>query len=456
MDEQMKNTGMPEDELEEKLPVPEDLSGEDDQELPPEKGITRDFLRGAVFGMLLSAIILMTYILFRFGTIDFFGSKSGADQLTSKMTMRKIEQVKAIITDEYLYDADGQELTDFLFMGIAAGLNDTYAEYTPLKGMKHLTENEKGEFRGIGITIVKVEDSPCRIVELHKGGPAQEAGLAVGDLMIEAAGTDIREYSPDQVADLIEEHEEEDQIGITVQRDDQQIAFTVRYDTIQFGRAEGEMLEDGIGYIQIPTFDEVTVDTFRNVLMELTAQGAEKLVIDLRNNPGGLLNSVCPILSMLVPKGDLVYAQSKDGSEEVFTTTEKRIFTGTIAVLVNQGSASASELFAGNIQDCGCGVVIGTQTYGKGVMQTSYRLADGSAFRLTTQKYLTRGRQDINGVGVTPDIWIGDEEAPEEALTETEELQELSSEETSGDAADEPDLTEDAALAAAVRYLKEN
>jgi carboxyl-terminal processing protease len=170
------------------------------------------------------------------------------------------------------------------------------------------------------------------------------------------------------------------------------------------------MLENDTGYIKIPEFDTVTVEQFENAVADLTDQGMQRLILDVRDNPGGLLDSVCAILDDLLPECLLVYTEDRNGNGNKFYSEEGQITQVPLAVLVNGDSASASEVMAGALQDYGAAVIIGQKTFGKGIVQRTYMYSDGSAFKLTTEKYLTGGGQDIHGKGIEPDIVVDDEE----------------------------------------------
>ncbi|MCD7817495.1 MAG: S41 family peptidase [Lachnospiraceae bacterium] len=183
-----------------------------------------------------------------------------------------------------------------------------------------------------------------------------------------------------------------------------------------------EMLADQIGYLQLTEFTESAVEQFRDAVEDLNGQGMEKLIVDLRDNPGGLLTSVCDILDEILPEGLIVYTEDKNGNREEYMADDEQSVTCEVAVLVNGSSASASEIFAGAIQDYGLGPIIGTQTYGKGVVQKTYYLSDGSTFKLTVENYYTPNGQEIDGNGITPDIVAeeGDDEENSETDIETD------------------------------------
>ena len=191
---------------------------------------------------------------------------------------------------------------------------------------------------------------------------------------------------------------------------DEEFSFEIECGEVKVPAVTYKMLEDGIGYIRLNEFTEVAVGQFVDAAEMLEDQGMQKLIVDLRDNPGGLLTSVCDILDEVLPEGLLVYTEDKDGNREEYNSDRMRTVYCELAVLVNENSASASEIFAGAIQDHGAGTIIGTKTYGKGIVQKTFPLSDGSAFKMTVEKYYTPLGQDINGNGITPDIIVDNEE----------------------------------------------
>ena len=362
-----------------------------------------EFLKGLAFGVLLSAIVVMSFLLFRYGTLGSRTEKD-ADVLTSGKTALKLETIKNIISRDFLYDVDGEDLETYMFKGIAAGLDDKYAAYYSAKELEDVNRSNSGEYFGIGVVFVQSEDGEMVINRVYSGSPAQEAGLKTGDILVRVEDKDVKGMDLTEAADLVLSYE--DKVNLTVLREEKELEVEIEYGQIQINPVSQRMLTEHTGFIRLQEFDEVTVEQFENALKELSEAGAESLIIDLRDNPGGLLNVVCDILDDLLPEGTIVSTQTRDGKTEDYTSDSEQMFKGKIAVLVNSGSASAAELFSGAIQDYELGPIIGTVTYGKGVVQQTYSLSDGSAIKLTAQRYLTAGGRDIDGKGIIPDIEV--------------------------------------------------
>ncbi len=332
----------------------------------------------------------------------------GAEVLTDYRTLAKLDEIQGLIEQNYLRDVDSDTLSEYLFLGIAYGLEDKYANYYSPPELDTVLQETRGTYFGIGITIEEdAQTHEIHILEVYGGSPAEEAGLAAGDVILEVNGTSAEELDLSQVTDLIKA--QEDSFSMKVSREGNgELDVELKCDTVEPSYVESEMLENQIGYVRITDFTGSAVGQFREALKTLDGQGMEKLIIDLRNNPGGLLDSVRAMLDDILPEGLIVYTEDKNGEREEFSSDRERLVNCEIAVLVDGGSASASEIFAGAVQDYGLGPVVGTQTYGKGVVQDTYTLSDGSAFKMTTKEYFTPKGRNIDGSGITPDIVVED------------------------------------------------
>jgi carboxyl-terminal processing protease len=232
-----------------------------------------------------------------------------------------------------------------------------------------------------------------------------------GDVLLRLRDTDLTGMELSDVISMIRASEET--FSLTVLRDGKEITLEMACGPVERTTVTWDIKDDEIGYIRIEEFDSVTVDQFKTAVDELLLADVQGLVFDLRDNPGGLLDSVCDILDYLLPEGLMVYTEDRSGNREEYTSDDTHFVSLPMAVLVNGSSASASEIFAGALQDYEMGVIIGMPTYGKGVVQDTYRLSDGSAFKMTVQKYYTPNGQDIDGNGITPDITV-EEDASQE------------------------------------------
>lgn len=370
----------------------------------------REFVKGVLFGTLISAVCVLAVFLIKNGTVgfrwDFWSApKSGANVLTDAVTRNKLEEIQQKIEDTYLHEIDSEYLSEYLFRGVAAGLNDPYADYYTAEELQMINEINQGEYIGIGITLTKLEESGRLHVEgVYDQSPAQEAGIQVEDEIVSIDGQDVTRMPLSEATALIKGGE--DSIEITFLRGDEQITVSVQPSAVEIPTVSWELVEDGIGYLKIIEFDDITVQQFADALRQLDEAGMKKLVIDLRNNPGGVLSSVCDVLRQILPEGTIVYTEDKNGERETYYCAGNTPFEKPLVVLVNGYSASAAEIFAGAVQDYALGTILGETTYGKGVVQRTYLLKDGSALKLTTDQYFTPKGQDIDGTGITPDIEV--------------------------------------------------
>ena len=317
----------------------------------------------------------------------------------------KLEQLQNLIEERFIGEADATAMEDGAAAGMVAALGDEWSYYISAADYASYLEQVQNAYVGVGITITPMEDGYLEIIKVEKGGPAEEAGIKPGDVMIRAAGEDCAELGLEGTRDLVK-GEEGTFVELTIRREEQEFCLSVERRYIEVAVAEYEMLEDNIAYIQITEFDQVTIDQFTEALAVCKGSDMEGLILDLRSNPGGSLNAVCEIARKILPKGLIVYTEDKYGAKEELTCDGNNEIQVPMVVLVNDYSASASEILAGAIQDYGKGILMGTQTYGKGIVQRVIALSDGSAVKLTISHYYTPNGRNIHEVGIEPDVIV--------------------------------------------------
>lgn len=320
--------------------------------------------------------------------------------------VNKLAELEMMIDAYNLEEADKKKMTDYMYKGLIAGLEDPYAAYYTEEELNSVQQSLEGSYKGIGVLMTQnYETNEIKVLRCYEGAPAENSGLMPDDILLKVNGQDTAEMSLNEVVAIIQQGEE-DMISLTVAREGEKepLTFSMEREKVEVPTVNAQMMEDEIGYIQITEFDSVTVSQFSDALKKLEEEGMEKLIVDVRNNPGGMLTSVCEILDQMLPEGLMVYTEDKEGNRSEYSSDEEHQFTKPLAVLVNENSASASEIFAGAIQDYDLGTIVGTTTYGKGIVQTTYSLEDGSALKLTTAKYYTPGGNDIHEKGITPDL----------------------------------------------------
>jgi carboxyl-terminal processing protease len=388
------------------------LGGTAKDELP-EGRFSAGFLAGFLLALLCVLIFFGGYWLAgHTGT----SADDGAGVLTDSSTRAKLKTIQTLIEQNYLDEVDGELLSEGLFAGVAAGLNDVYARYYSAEELKKAQESTSGTYFGIGATIsVDPDDGTMQVYEVYEDSPAADAGLLVGDVLKELNGVSLDDVSLADVVSKIQS--QKDTFTLTVYRESsaQTLTLTMKCDSVALMDYVAYELKDGqIGYIQLTEFTGRAVEQFQDAVCDLQEQGMEALIVDLRDNPGGLLTSVCDILDELLAGQLIVYTEDKNGKREEYYSDGEQLITCPVAVLVNGSTASAAEIFAGAVQDYDLGPIVGTQTYGKGIVQNTFQLSDGSAIKFTVSKYYTPNGQDIQGNGITPDLVVEDTESSEE------------------------------------------
>lgn len=323
--------------------------------------------------------------------------------LSDTKTVQKLNYLESLINEEYLEEKEEDSLREGLYAGIMSGLNDPYSTYYTAEQYKELNTSNEGSYVGIGAVLQNDKDGGAKIVQLYEGGSGEQAGLKKGDVLKAIDGEDVTEKETSDIASMIRESDK-DSVTLTIQRNEETKEIKVEIRDVEIQTVSHEMLDDETGYIRISEFSEVTSNQYKKAFEDLQDKGMKKLVVDLRDNPGGLLTAVCDVLRQILPEGLIVYTEDKNGKKEEEKCDGKSELAMPLAVLVNGGSASASEIFAGAVKDYGIGMIVGTTTYGKGVVQTIQPLSDGSAVKITIAKYFTPKGNDINKKGIAPDV----------------------------------------------------
>ena len=373
----------------------------------------KGFLQGALCGAL---AMLLVAGLVSCG-LKMKDSGSGKDAVDSS-TQKKVSELKELIDQNYMGDVDEKQLEEGIYKGFISGLDDPYSVYYDEEETKSLYETTEGEYQGIGAVLSQnMNTGIITLVQIYDDSPAMKAGLKDNDILYKVNGEEVTGVELTEVVSHIK-GEKGTTVEMTVLRgaDNEEVTVTATRDTVEAQTVKYRMMDGQIGYVTVSEFDSVTYDQYQKALKDLEGQGMKGLVVDLRNNPGGNLNTVCDMLDLMLPKGLIVYTEDKDGNRQEASSDDENQFTLPLAVLVNGNSASASEIYAGAIQDYGIGDIVGTQTYGKGVVQQIFDLKDDTCVKLTIAKYFTPKGRSINGKGITPDIEVeyeADENNPE-------------------------------------------
>lgn len=330
---------------------------------------------------------------------------------TDAIAMIKFFRALQIVKTRYVEEVPLDTLMSGAVRGMVVALGDPHSLYMDAKMYKEFMIETEGAFGGVGI-VIGVKEKLLTVIAPIEGTPGEKAGIKSGDHIVKIDGRDTKDMALDEAVSKIR-GKEGTQVVLTIRRGTEEPKeYSVVRSNIQIKTVTSKMLPNQMGYIRISMFNEHTGSDFSRQLQELEGQGMKGLVLDMRDNPGGLLEESVKVASKLVPKGPVVSVVTRDGRRETHSSDLSAVKYPTVA-LVNGGSASASEIVAGAIQDTGAGTLIGTKTYGKGSVQTLIRMEGGAAVKLTIAKYLTPSDRSINGIGIEPDIAVEQPEVKE-------------------------------------------
>ena len=342
--------------------------------------------------------VLLIAIISSISTLGLIYYALGFNEQGFSNLMRFITAYRFIET-KYVNDTD-----DGAIDGMVKSLNDPHSNYLSPKMYKTLMEQTEGSFAGIGVVMGMDNEQKIHIVGIMENSPGQKAGLQEGDEILAVDGIPVTQMAFDEVATHVRGQAGTD-VVLTIMRDNANQDITITRDNIKLKTVGHKMLDNNIGYIQIVSFSEDTANEFNEAYNDLKNQGMKALVLDLRNNPGGLLTTCVEIAKKLVPKGEIVSIVDKQGNKETYSSSLEAP-EYPLVVLINKNSASASEILSGAIQDTKAGTIIGNTSYGKGSVQTILPMFEDDAVKLTIAKYYTPSGRSIDGTGITPDIEI--------------------------------------------------
>ena len=318
----------------------------------------------------------------------------------------KIFEIYSILDRHSIVPFDKNILIDSMYRGMLAGVGDPYTYYFSKDALEVFLERTEGIYAGIGILVSNdPDDNKTTVINVFAGSPAEEAGMIPGDKIITVDGHDVTDRLLDEITALVR-GVPGTIVRVQVLRGDDTINMMITRQQINVPTVAHNMLENNIGYLRIESFDRVTMGQFSEAYIDLRNQGMQGLIIDLRNNPGGLLDTVVYIGNLLLPQGPILYSENSQGERWSYDSERDNRIDKPLVVLVNGGSASASEVLTGAIRDHGVGTVVGQQTFGKGVVQSLLPLSDGSAIKVTTARYYTPNGTSIHGEGITPDYIV--------------------------------------------------
>ncbi len=352
-------------------------------------------------------VLIVIGMSFYAGRVSAVPSTGFGTGLNNSKILQKLSLLEAYTGKFYLNKIDSDNVEQNIYKGFAKGLNDPYAEYYTKEEYKQLSEEDSGEYEGIGISVAKDTDTGyAEIASVFKDQPAYKAGLKTGDLI---TAVNKKSTVDMELQDVVSEIKNKDNktVVLTIYRDKQSKDYTIKKSSVQLDTVSYKMKDNKIGYIAVSQFLENTGDQFDDAVTALEKQGMTSLIIDLRDNGGGLLNTCTDMLSRLVEKDKLlVYTKNKEGKKEEFKSDSAKTVDIPMVLLVNGNTASASEIMTGCLKDYGKATVVGTKTYGKGIVQSIMPLPDGSAVKFTIASYYTPNGTNIHKKGIEPDVEV--------------------------------------------------
>lgn len=343
------------------------------------------------------------------GSYNFGMSFNNDNKIKESKDLSKMLSIKNYIENNYLREIDEQKMLDGQLKGMVSSLNDPYSVYMTKDEFASFAQQTAGIYGGVGVIVTPGEDNYITVVSPIEDTPGERAGIKPGDRILKVNGVEYFAENMDEAVKVMK-GKPKTKVTITIMRTDkegnnQTFDLDIIREEIRLVTVKSNIIDKEIGYIRLTSFDELTYKDFKESLSKLEKSKIKGLIIDLRNNPGGLLNICAQIADELLGAGDIVYTQTKNGDRE-YLKSDKRQITIPLVLLVNEGSASASEILAGAIKDHKRGELIGTKTFGKGVVQRIKELPDGSGLKLTVSEYFTPNGTNIHGIGITPDIVI--------------------------------------------------
>lgn len=357
-----------------------------------------------ILKLIIAIIVTAVITYFCTITITLKSYLSGTDMtyLSTKLSL-----IKQKLESIYIYDIDEEKMIESAIKGYVKGIDDKYTQYLTTEEMNSLIEDTEGNYVGIGVYLVNnTADNTILIVGVIKDSVAEQVGIKAGDIIKKVDGVEYKGEQLDQATDVLKGEEGTD-VNVTIIRDSEEKELKIKRSNIKIKSVYSEMKSDNIGYIQISSFNEGTSEEFKDAYENLKKDNLSGLIIDLRNNGGGLVSESLNVAETMVEKGKtLLITANKENKEEIKKSKETPIVDVPVTVLINQNTASASEILAGILRDDCNYKIIGTTSYGKGVIQTIYSFTDGSGLKITSEEYFTPNHNTINKIGIVPDIQI--------------------------------------------------
>ncbi len=373
----------------------------------------KSFIKGAVSGIL--AVLVIAVVVIGGGVyygvikVDMYGVSGSTDGTFSSDMSSKTNYIKSLIDKYFLDDIDEEAMEDYMYAGMLASLGDPYTVYYNKEAYTSLIESNEGVYCGIGVVVQQnPETLEITVSYPYEDGPGAEAGIQAGDILYSIDGTQITDYDVNDVVAMIRGEEGTTvEIGVLRQGVNGVVTMQVERRKIETHTVKHSIIDGNTGYVKITQFEKVTPSQLKTAMDDLMASGIDSLIIDLRDNPGGDLDSVMDCMDMFLPKGLYTYLEDKYGNRQEYNGKKNADYDVDAVILVNGSSASASELFTGAMRAYDRAEIVGTTTFGKGIVQQLFPLTDGSGVKLTMAKYYTPDGICIHKTGITPDYEVG-------------------------------------------------
>ena len=376
-----------------------------------EKKSKKHFGKGAIFISIIISVVVTAFITSIVCRIPYMG----LDESTSKFEV-KLSAINALLKSEYLYDIDDEAMQQNALQAYVEGLEEPYTHYYTTEEFKEYTEQLEDSYVGIGVVVTKNDNNQIEVVSAFEGSPAYNAEVLPGVILAAVDGVDYTGDAMEEAVTKIKSGKDGEKVNIKFIRNGEEIVKEIERGNVSSESVRTQMLDNNIGYVRISAFntndagnEEDTYTEFKSKVEALQAEGMQKMIIDLRDNPGGALDVACNIADMIVPEGLITYIEYKDGERQDFESDANEMDI-PIVILINENSASASEVLTGCLKDYGKATIVGKKSFGKGIVQSVYPFVDGSGISMTVAKYYSPNGICIHGTGITPDVEV---DAPE-------------------------------------------
>ncbi|MFQ7293059.1 MAG: S41 family peptidase [Monoglobales bacterium] len=376
-----------------------------------EKKSKKHFGKGAIFISIIISVVVTAFITSIVCRIPYMG----LDESTRKFEV-KLSAINALLKSEYLYDIDDEAMQQNALQAYVEGLEEPYTHYYTTEEFKEYTEQLEDSYVGIGVVVTKNDNNQIEVVSAFEGSPAYNAEVLPGDILAAVDGVDYTGDEMEEAVAKIKSGKEKEKVTIKFIRNGEEIVKEIERGNVSSESVRTQMLDNNIGYVRISAFntndagnEEDTYTEFKSKVEALQAEGMQKMIIDLRDNPGGALDVACNIADMIVPEGLITYIEYKDGKRQDYESDANEMDM-PIVILINENSASASEVLTGCLKDYGKATIVGKKSFGKGIVQSVYPFVDGSGISMTVAKYYSPNGICIHGTGITPDVEV---DAPE-------------------------------------------